>query len=425
MIYQIVAITLKEFKVLLRDRGAFIVLFILPIAFILVMTTALQGVFNTGGSNNPVALLVVNQDQGPIAAKVLYDLHSNSSLALFEQLNGKPLTRQAAEDLIVAHKYSIAIVFPPDFSDSILKAASDPKAVKAVVSFVADPAVGSRLIAPTRGLVQGIIEREAFIAQVPQQTIERFDQLAAEAPQDQAVLIRDLGARYSTQLNSVQSNAISNLGVDTQVVTPTSYVAIHKPSSAEQNVPGYTIYGVFFIISTISVSLFREKNEGTFRRLQAAPISRATLLAGKLIPYYLINLIQIVLMFAVGVLVFHISLGVHPLALVPISLATAAAATGLGMLIASLGKTQEQVGSLSMVISIVMSALGGIMVPISVMPAFMQKLALVIPHYWALTGFQDVIVRGLGMSAVLPVVGVLLCYALVFWVVALWKFRFE
>jgi ABC-2 type transport system permease protein len=72
-----------------------------------------------------------------------------------------------------------------------------------------------------------------------------------------------------------------------------------------------------------------------------------------------------------------------------------------------------------------MSALGGIMVPISVMPAFMQKIALVIPHYWALTGFQDVIVRGLGMSAALPVVGILLVYALVFWVLALWKFRFE
>ena len=73
MIYQILAITLKEFKVLLRDRGDFTGLFILPIAFILVMTTALQGVFGAGGSNNPIALLVVNLDRGPIAAKVLDD----------------------------------------------------------------------------------------------------------------------------------------------------------------------------------------------------------------------------------------------------------------------------------------------------------------------------------------------------------------
>jgi ABC-2 type transport system permease protein len=55
----------------------------------------------------------------------------------------------------------------------------------------------------------------------------------------------------------------------------------------------------------------------------------------------------------------------------------------------------------------------------------MQKISLAIPHYWALTGFQDVIVRGLGMSAVLPVIGVLLGYALVFWAMALWRFRFD
>jgi len=64
-------------------------------------------------------------------------------------------------------------------------------------------------------------------------------------------------------------------------------------------------------------------------------------------------------------------------------------------------------------------------VPSSVMPAFMQKLSVVIPHYWALTGFQDVIVRGLDMRAVLPAVGILMGYALVFWVLAIWRFRFE
>ncbi len=425
MINQIFAIVVKEFKVLLRDRGAFTGLFILPIAFILVMTTALQGVFDTGGSNHPVDLLVVNLDQGQIAEKVLADLRGVSGIALIEKQNGQPLTRAAAEDLIVARTYSIAVVFPADFSASILKAANDPSAAKAMVAFVADPAVGTQLITPTRGLVQGTIDREAFIAQTPQQTMQGFNQMASAAPASQAAMIRDLGVRYTTQMSSAQPGSNQNLGVDTEVVAPASYKAVRSPSSAEQNVPGYTIYGVFFIITTISVSLFREKNEGTFRRLQAAPISRGAMLIGKLLPYYLINLVQIALMFTVGIVVFHISLGSYPLALVPISLATAAAATGLGLLIASLGKSQEQVGSLSSVLSIVMSALGGMMVPSYVMPAFMQKLSLVIPHYWALTGFQDVIVRGLGMSAVLPVAGVLMGYALVFWVLAVWRFRFD
>jgi ABC-2 type transport system permease protein len=425
MLNQIFSMTIKEFKVLLRDRGAFTGLFILPIAFILVMTMALQGVFDTGSSSHPIDLLVVNQDQGTIATKVIADMAKISGLALVEQQNGQPVTKTLAEGLITARSYSIAVVFPADFSSSILKAADDPSTNKAIVTFIADPAVGSQLLSPTRGMIEGFIEREASVAQAPLRTMQGINQIASGAPSGQAASIVDLGTRLAAAISNTQSTSDQALGVDTQVVAPANYAQVHTPNSAEQNVPGYTIYGVFFIITTISTSLFREKNEGTFRRLQAAPISQAALLAGKLLPYYLINLIQIALMLAIGMVVFHIGLGNYPLALVPLAMATAFTATGLGLLITSLGKTQEQVGSLSTMLTIVLSALGGMMVPVYVMPSFMQKLSLAIPQAWALRGLQDVIVRGQGMEAVLPVVGVLMGFAMVFWALAMWRFKFD
>jgi ABC-2 type transport system permease protein len=73
----------------------------------------------------------------------------------------------------------------------------------------------------------------------------------------------------------------------------------------------------------------------------------------------------------------------------------------------------------------VLSAVGGSMVPVSIMPQFMQTLSKFTPHNWALAGFQDVFVRGLGVSAILPDVGVLLVFAAAFWGIAIWKFRFE
>jgi len=425
MFKQIIAITVKEFKVLLRDKRAFSTLFIMPIAFILVMTLALQGVFDSGGSDNPIDLLIVNQDLGTIAAQVITDLHSASGLTIIDENEDQSLTQTVAEDMITAGTYSIALVFPSDFSASITNAAGDPLAEKAMVSFIVDPAAGSQLIAPVKGLVEGYIERTASEIQTPILIQQGFDAMASAAPADQAGFISNLGSQFTTQIDSSVDSASSNLGYDTQIVTPAKYESSRTPTSAEQNVPGYTIYGVFFIITIISTSLFREKNEGTLLRLQAAPISRAAILMGKLLPYYLINLIQIALMLMVGVVVFHISLGNYPLALIPLSLATAAAATGMGLLITSLGKTQEQVGSLSTILSIVLSALGGLMVPLYVMPEFMQKLALAIPHAWALNGFLDVIVRGQGVYEILPIVGVLLSYALIFWIVGLWRFRFD
>jgi ABC-2 type transport system permease protein len=130
-------------------------------------------------------------------------------------------------------------------------------------------------------------------------------------------------------------------------------------------------------------------------------------------------------MFAIGVLVFGLTLGNSPVGLVLISLATSAAATGLGLMVTSLGKTLEQVSGLSTLLSIILSVVGGMMVPISVMPEFLQKMALFTPHSWALRGYQDIIVRGLGVGEILPAVGTLMLFALGFWGIALWRFRYD
>lgn len=424
MFLQIYAMTVKELKVLLRDRGEITTLFILPIVFILVMTVALQGVFDSGGSNNPVSLLVVNEDAGELSRNVIADLREIDGIRLVEDQDGQALDRAAAEGLITSGRYSIALVFPAEFSNRIRAAATDPQTGGTTVTFVSDPAVGQQLLTPVQGMVQGFVEREASMAQADARINAGLARAAAQVPAQQAGLVQELGAQLATDLDTAQ-NDTSGAGVAFQVVAPAEYHAVKMPSSAEQNVPGYTIYGVFFIISAIASGLFREKDDGTFRRLQAAPVSRGVLLAGKLLPYYIINLIQVALMFAIGVFVFHIGLGRDPLALILVTLVTALAATGLGLLIATLGKTLAQVSSLGTILAIVLSVVGGMMVPVYVMPRFMQSVAYATPHAWALSGYLDIMVRGLGVSAVLPAVGALLAFAAVFWILGIWRFRFE
>jgi ABC-2 type transport system permease protein len=111
--------------------------------------------------------------------------------------------------------------------------------------------------------------------------------------------------------------------------------------------------------------------------------------------------------------------------MVVVSLATSAAATGLGLLVATLGKTPEQVGGLSTMLALTLAAVGGMMVPSFAMPEFMQTLGKLSPHYWALSGYQDVLVRGLGVADVLNEAVVLCGFALVFFIFALWRFRFQ
>ena len=76
-------------------------------------------------------------------------------------------------------------------------------------------------------------------------------------------------------------------------------------------------------------------------------------------------------------------------------------------------------------LGVVLSVVGGMMVPTYVMPDFMQKLSLFTPHAWSLSAYHDVIVRGLGLVDILPSLGVLLLFALGFWTLSIWRFRFE
>jgi ABC-2 type transport system permease protein len=425
MFYQIYATTVKDLKVLLHDRGGLVTLFAMPMMFILVMSMALQGLFSVGGSDNPVKVLVVNQDAGSLAAEALADLGTVDGLELVEAMDGTPLTREQAEQLIVDGMYRVALVFPVDFSERILAAAADSQAQEATMLFVADPAASTQFLGPIQGTVQGFIERRAALAQAPRRLSAAFEGLAAAAPPQQALLVRQVGQAFVSDLEASDALEEGSAGVRFEQVAPADYVVEELPDSAQQNVPGYTIFGVFFIVQVLATSFLREKQEGTFRRLLAAPMSRAALLIGKLLPYYLVNLIQVALMFAVGALVFGMSLGHDPLALVVMTLATAAAATGLGLLVASGGQTPDQIGGLATLLALTLAALGGMMVPTFVMPAFMQTLSRLTPHAWALAGFQDVIVRGLGLGAVLSEAGALLGFAALFFGFALWRFRFE
>ena len=412
MIRQIIAITLKELKVLWLDREALALLFAIPMFFILVMSFALEGVFEAGSKGHPIEILVVHQDGGRLAEQAIADLKRMEGLILIETHEGIPLTSDKAEQLIGRGVYPLALLFPEGYTEQILKNANDPKKGKAIVYLISDPAMNLQLLATVKGAVQGAIERRVLLARIPQRLKEMFGTLGGTEGQ------------LDNMLEDPNISERGRSGVDFIHTFPKGFNAGRRPTATEQNVPAYTIFGVFFIVLTLASSFLQEKKDGTFQRILAAPLSKTALLIGKLLPYYLVNLIQIAMMFCIGVVVFGMKLG-HLPALVIVSLALAAAANGLGLLVAALGKTEPQVNGLSVLLAITLSALGGMMVPTFIMPNLMKTLSLFTPHAWALAGYHDIIIRGLGMKDVLTEMFVLLGFASFFFVIALWRFRFD
>ena len=410
MIRQIIAITIKELKVLWLDREALALLFAMPMFFILVMSFALEGVFEAGSKGHPIEILVVHRKGDPFADRTIADLKRMEGLILIETNEGIPLTSNRAELLIARGVYPLALLFPERYTEQVLRNAKDPRKEKAIVYLISDPAMNLQLLAAVKGTLQGAIERRILLEKIPQGLKEMFGTIGGMEGQ----LADMLGER----------NASERSGVDLVHTFPKGFNVGRRPTATEQNVPAYTIFGVFFIGLTLASSFLQEKKDGTFQRILAAPLYKTALLIGKLLPYYLVNLIQIALMFCIGVVVFGIKLGYLP-AVAIISFALAAAANGLGLLVAALGKTEAQVSGLSVLLAITLSALGGMMVPTFIMPDLMKTLSLFTPHAWALAGYHDVIIRGLGVKDILTKMLVLFGFASLFFAMALWRFRFD
>jgi ABC-2 type transport system permease protein len=355
---------------------------------------------------------VVNLDRGEYAAQVIDALDSIDGIEVETTWDGVTLTRERAETLVADGARSVAVLFPADFSAQIEARADDDNAT-ATIELIADPAVSTQFIAPIQGMVFGAAERVAETEVAQTRIAESLTAAFAQLPPEMQLTPDQIALEVNGE------NVVS-----LKQVAPAQMKIDVEPDTYQQNVPGYTILGVFFIVGTMASSILQEKREGTFRRLLVAPLPKPILLAGKILPYYLINLIQIAIMFGVAHLLFGMAFG-NPVALITISMALAATATGLGIMIAALGKTDTQVGGLTSLLTLTMSALGGCLMPTYIMPDFLQTLSRFIPHAWAMQGFQDVLVRGYGLAGILPEAGILLGFAAAFFLIGVWRFRFE
>lgn len=424
MLRQIIAITFKELKVVWLDREALALLFAMPMFFILVMSLALQGVFEAGTKGRPVEVLVINPNGGPLAEQAIADLKGIEGLTLIETADGVSLSAEKAEALIRRGNYPLALSFGPGFSERILQARGVPESEKGTVTLISDPVTNLQLLASVKGVIRSTIERRVLSATLPQRMRKAVENSVSEFPSGLSLSNQNMEKQFEKILEDTTQGNPDDSRVVFVSASPKGFSEGRRPTATEQNVPAYTIFGVFFIVLTLASSFLREKQDGTFQRILTAPLSKTALLIGKLLPYYVVNLIQIGLMFGVGVVLFGMKPGYLP-ALILVSMALAAAANGLGLLVAALGKTEAQVNSLSVLLSVTLAALGGMMVPAFIMPGFMKTLSLFTPHAWALAGYHDVIIRGLGLREVLPETGVLLGFAALFFAGALWRFRFD
>jgi ABC-2 type transport system permease protein len=196
-------------------------------------------------------------------------------------------------------------------------------------------------------------------------------------------------------------------------------------NGAEQVVPGQAAMMAFFVVSLVTFAFFSEFTWDTWDRLRASSASSIEIVLGKAIPRVAMVLAQFLVVFIAGVVIFELHIRGAVIALVPLIAAFSVCLVLLGVAVTAFCRTAQQAGSFAMAGMVLFGAIGGALVPISVLPDWARAIAPAVPTYWVMRGFRSVILDGEGLGAVWAPVAVLVGMTALFAIVALRRMRFD
>lgn len=381
----LLALVRKECLLLLRDPHALAVLFIMPILFLVLMAAALSNYLR----DQPPPLSVVLEV--PRSSEASQFFHE----ALMAQLPGSLLLASSDEAL---PRISLA----SNFSKTLL----DIPHKGPVLSFPArfDSQSRQRL----RAALNIALAQTRLLAY-----LEDSEALPAEMTADERwQLIRQRTQSEVVEFQVLASGELSG-----------------KANASQLSVPAWLIFGMFFVALPMAGGFQREQQSGALLRFRALGVSPATLVLSKLLPYLAINLLQFALLLAIGIHILPLlglsglNLPGSPLAYVLLALSLSLAACSLGLLLAALARSGEQALLLGGGLNIILAAIGGIMVPKSVMPEAMSQLAEISPMSWALDAFLTLLVGQGTLADIAPDCARLLLFAILLGGTGLFLFR--
>ncbi|MBG44309.1 MAG: ABC transporter [Aequorivita sp.] len=401
------ASTYKEMLLLVRDIGGIAILFIMPLLLLIVITLVQDSTFKTI-SDIKIPVLLVDNDNGEVSKKIIENLSESNSFQILQKSS-----EEEAKEAVFSGKYQLAIVIPENLSASLQK-----KVDQNVEGILSKFGLEEDTLA---------VEKET----IPQKEVRLYFDPATQVSFKSSVKngidkmiskieTQSIYKAFQTELGEEDSEPIFDTEnfIAFKEILPTKNNEEIIPNSAQHNVSAWTLFAIFFIIVPLSINLLKEKNQGTFVRLRTTPVSYATILGGKTIVYLSVCLVQFTLMLLVGIFLFPaIGLpGVDVSGKLPmlytVALFSGLAAIGLGLLIGTVAKTQEQAAPFGATSVVILAALGGVWVPVFVMPKFMQFVSKISPMNWGLEAFYDVFLRNVGFAKILPEISLLLLFFL-------------
>ena len=416
----ILAVAMNRLMNLKRDRAAFTLAFVLPVAFFTIFAAIFSGAGKA--ATRKIPLIVVDEDGSDASRRFVAGLKAEAGLSVGTKpgeendANGPLYTAAQAEQAVKKGEAPVALIVPKGFGAHPV--AFGPGAERSTVRVLAD---SSDPIAPqvVNGLVQKVAmtSMPAALARSGMSELEKWS--GGLTPEQRARMEEAIGAidRARDGAAAAPGAGRGNAGL---VAVETRDVVGGKKKN-----PTVTFYaaglGVMFLLFSATGAggaLIEEAESGTLDRILSTRVSMTRLLLGKLLYLAGVGVVQLCLMFVWGALFFGLELWNHLPGFLVMTLATAAVSSAFGLMLASVCRSRMQLVALSNLSILLMSALGGSLFPRFLMSEKLQKIGLITLNAWALDGFQKIFWRDEPVWAIWPQVTVLVGLGLLFFFVA-------
>ena len=404
------ALLYKDYLLLIRDVAGLCLMFLMPVVLVFLMTF-LQNDFIGKITEVEISVLILNMDNDTLGNSIEKQIADSESFILTKTEDGEDELRLA----VARGDYMIGIIIPQGITDSIRQNAKravtrgfsgedDRENVDSVtIRIYLDPTLKTSF-------------RNTLMSTMKEYTTKTESDFLLQE------LIAALNQHIPFMLGDIQLDG-NQVDFDVQYAFKDKNAI--TPNATQHNVPAWTLFAIFFIALSFSVSLINERKEGSFKRLLTMPCSYFQYLLSKSIIFLVVCLLQFALLFALGIYLFpHIGLPKLILSenawlLLPMCVCVSLAAIGFGIFIGKITTDHQQAAIIAALSVVIFAAIGGIWVPVFTMPEIMKTISQISPLNWGLNGFYDILIRNGTFIDILPECAYLLAFAIICTIIAL------
>ncbi|MDD2522563.1 MAG: ABC transporter permease [Anaerolineaceae bacterium] len=388
----------KDIKLYFSSPVTLIFFIVLPILFTSILAAA-TGAFGGGA----IVLNYVDQAQSPLSASLLETLQEDDTFEL------QAVELAEAQDVFAEGRMDAYLLIPPDFDretmlegDLVVQLYQQPNRTTSQTIFQELQLALTKLTS-----VQAKIDTvlQAYQELHPEVSAAELDNLAEQL------------------LPEIQLEVASAPARLTETVSQSGEEIVYDPAISSS--AGQLITWVFMTLLGVAGSMAFERERGTLKRLLVTPTSRLTYFSATIFGTVLIALVQIALLMVFGALVWKAPWLERPLPTALLMLAFSFASAGLGAFMGSLVRTESQAGGIGTTVGMTFALLSGAWFPIELFPKVMQNVAKIFPTYWGMQGLKDILISNKPFEQIVPTIGILLGFAVVFLALGMIFFKTE